>query len=641
MPDGSAPLDGAYLREALTHAHHPTLAIIYVHLTGDTRFIDDPAYQPEYELINGDPDGGIAEDAKKVLRDAVADAMEKYAETGKLPSPPDRATLQKMMDYVATDHIPDEYFDFLSLELPLDGEDKRMPGHGIDIPSDWAADHKMIIIGAGMSGLLAGIVFQSKGIPFEIIEKNPELGGTWYENTYPGCRVDSPNHIYSYSFEADHEWPNHFSTQGHLLKYFQKIADKYGLRKHIRFNTEVTGAEYHDDNQTWTVTIKSKDGKTESLTSRGVVSAVGQLNQPAYPEIKGRDTFSGPAFHSARWDHSVDLKGKKVGVIGTGASGIQLVPEIAKEVGELRVFQRTPGWLAPTENYHDALTSEKLHLLRQIPFYQMWYRFFLFLSMGDAPLLYLQIDPAWKDFDYAPNAEAADFRKQIEDYITEQAKGDKALAQAVTPDFQISGKRSLRDNGIWLETLRKDHVTLDTGNIREITPKGIITEDGEEHEFDVLIYGTGFKAQDFLFPMTVKGRGGQDLHEMWDGDGRAYKGVTVPGFPNLYLMYGPNTNIVVNASIIFFSESEAHYMTVLMKMMADAGVHAADIRKEVHDAYNEMIDAANAQMPWAYAKANTWYRNSKGRVAQNWPLRLIDFWNQSRDEEPDSYEMLK
>ena len=417
----------------------------------------------------------------------------------------------------------------------------------------------MIIIGAGMSGLLAGIVFQSKGIPFEIIEKNPELGGTWYENTYPGCRVDSPNHIYSYSFEADHEWPNHFSTQGHLLKYFQKIADKYGLRKHIRFNTEVTGAEYHDDNQTWTVTIKSKDGKTESLTSRGVVSAVGQLNQPAYPEIKGRDTFAGPAFHSARWDHSVDLKGKKVGVIGTGASGIQLVPEIAKEVGELRVFQRTPGWLAPTENYHDALTSEKLHLLRQIPFYQMWYRFFLFLSMGDAPLLYLQIDPAWKDFDYAPNAEAADFRKQIEDYITEQAKGDKALAEAVTPDFQISGKRSLRDNGIWLETLRKDHVTLDTGNIREITPKGIITEDGEEHEFDVLIYGTGFKAQDFLFPMTVKGRGGQDLHEMWDGDGRAYKGVTVPGFPNLYLMYGPNTNIVVNASIIFFSESEAHY----------------------------------------------------------------------------------
>ena len=211
----------------------------------------------------------------------------------------------------------------------------------------------------------------------------------------------------------------------------------------------------------------------------------------------------------------------------------------------------------------------------------------------------------------------------------------------MTPNFQISGKRSLRDNGIWLGTLRQEHVTLETTNIREITATGITTNDGVHHEFDVLIYGTGFKAQDFLTPMTVKGMGGKDLHEMWDGDARAYKGVTVPDFPNLYLMYGPNTNIVVNASIIFFSESEAHYMTVLMKMMEEAGVHAANIRKETHDTYNQMIDAVNAEMPWGYAEANSWYRNKKGRVAQNWPLRLIDFWNQSRQEDPASYDWLK
>lgn len=641
MADGMPAFDENQLRAALHHAHHPTLAIVYVHLTGDTRFITDDRFKPVYEPINGDPNGKISEDAKAELRDAVVAAMVAYQKSGTLPPPPDRMTLKRMMDYVATDEIPDEYHNFLTQELPMDGVDKRMPGHGISIDKSWAKQHKMIIIGAGMSGLLAGIVFKSQGIPFEIIEKNPELGGTWYDNTYPGCRVDSPNHIYSYSFEADHDWPHHFSTQEHLLAYFKKVADKYGLREHIRFNTEVTRMSWSDAANIWTVTVRNSDGSEDQLTSRGVVSAVGQLNQPKYPDIKGAKTFSGPVFHSARWDHSVDLQGKRVGVIGTGASAFQFVPEIAKTVGSMRVFQRTAGWMAPTKEYHEALSQEKLHLMKTLPFYQMWYRFFLFIAMGDAPLMFLIKDPAWNDYDYAPNEAAAELRRLLETYIAEQASGDDDLRKALTPNFQISGKRSLRDNGIWAATLKQDNVQLDTTHIREITPKGIVTEDGVEHEFDVLIYGTGFKAQDFLFPMTVTGRHGANLHEMWNGDARAYKGVTVPGFPNLYLMYGPNTNIVVNASIIFFSESEAHYMVELMNHMAKNGVHAADVTREAHDAYNQFIDAANAEMPWGYADANSWYRNAKGRVAQNWPLRLIDFWNQSREVKPEAYELLK
>ncbi len=641
MADGLSALDMNYLRKALEHAHHPTLSIVYVHLTGDTRFLTDERFKPVYEPIDGDPNGQISEEAKAELREAVATAMEKYAGGAELPPPPDRSTLKMMMDYVATEPIPDEYTDFLTLELPMDGVDKRMPGHGVHIDQTWAQDHKMIIIGAGMSGILAGIVFKQQGIPFEIIEKNPDLGGTWYDNTYPGCRVDSPNHIYSYSFEADHDWPSHFSTQEHLLAYFQKVADKYGIREYVRFNTEVTSVTWSDEDLTWTVSTKDKDGKEEQLVSRGVVSAVGQLNQPKYPEIKGIDTFKGPAFHSARWDHSVDLKGKRVGVIGTGASAFQFVPEIADTVGSMTVFQRTAGWVAPTPEYHDALTSEKLHVLKTVPFYQMWYRFFLFMSMGDGPLLYLAKDPEWNDYDYAPNELAADLRRQIEEYIAEQAGGDEQLRAAMTPDFQISGKRSLRDNGIWASTLKQDNVSLNTTDIQEINETGIITKDGTHHEFDVLIYGTGFKAQDFLTPMKVTGRNGRDLHEEWDGDARAYKGVTVKGYPNLYLMYGPNTNIVVNASIIFFSESEAHYMVELMKHMETNGVHAADVTPEAFDAYNQFIDAANAEMPWGYAQTNTWYRNEKGRVAQNWPLRLIDFWNQSREVKPDAYELLK
>jgi 4-hydroxyacetophenone monooxygenase len=640
MADGATPADKGYLRKALQHAHHPTLSLVYLHLTGDDRFLKAP-YQPAYEPLGGDPDGGLSEAAKEELREAVIKAAEAYSISGTLAEAPDKTTLQAMMNYTATDTIPEEYFSFLSQELPVKGEDRRMPGYGIDLSRDWSAEHKMIIVGAGMSGLLAGIVFKSRGIPFEIIEKNPDLGGTWFENTYPGCRVDSPNHIYSYSFEADHDWPHHFSTQQHIYDYFNKMADKYGLRSFIRFNTEVKGMVYDESSQTWSVTIQSESGAEEVLISRGVVSAVGQLNQPSYPDIKGIDRFKGPAFHSARWDHSVDLTKKRVGVIGTGASAFQFVPEIAGKVGEMTVFQRTAGWFAPTPEYHEALTPEKLYLLQKLPFYQIWYRFFLFIAMGDAPLAFLQKDPDWKDYDYAPNEAGAGLRKQIEDYIREQAGEDTALANALTPDFQISGKRSLRDNGIWINALKQDNVTLDTKGIREITETGVISEDGVHHEFDVLIYGTGFKAQDFLYPMSVKGMGGKDLHEMWDGDGRAYKGVTVPDFPNLYLMYGPNTNIVVNASIIFFSESEAHYMVELMKFMEKSGTHALNVRKDAYDAYNQMIDAANAEMPWGYAKANSWYRNAKGRVAQNWPLRLIDFWNQSREVRPNAYDILK
>lgn len=640
MADGLGPIDIPYLQQALLHAHHPTLAIVYVHLTGDTRFIDDERFQPEYVPVLGDPNGSISEEAKAELREAFIQALVKYRKTGELPPAPDAALLKRMMDYCATDTIPDEYLDFVSLELPLDGEDKRMPGHGMQLDPDKSAQTKMVIIGAGMSGLLAGIVFKQHGIPFEIIEKNPELGGTWYENTYPGCRVDGPNHLYSYSFEADHAWPYHFSTQDLLLDYFKQVADKYDLRPHIRFNTEVKRAVFDEATKTWTVTVQPANGAEEQLASNGVVSAVGQLNRPNMPDIPGVGTFKGPSFHSAQWDHSVDLTGKCVGVIGTGASAFQFVPAIADQVGEMRVFQRTPGWLVPTPEYHEPVTSETQHLLDEVPFYQIWFRFFLFLTMADGPLEYLVKDPNFDRHDYAPNEAAAELREQIEAYIADQVPDDPALRDAVIPKFHISGKRSLRDNGVWIDALKRENVTLDTAGIAEITETGVRMTDGSQHEFDVLIYGTGFKASDFLFPMEVVGREGKNLHETWNGDARAYLGITVPDFPNFYIMYGPNTNIVVNASIIFFSECEANYILGLIKMMQDQGIQAADIKKGVFEQFNAEVDAANSQMPWGYSGANTWYRNKHGRIAQNWPFRLIDYWNNTRTPNPEDYEVV-
>lgn len=637
MADTHHSNDEARLRAALEDAHHPTLALVLVHLTGDTRFLA-PRYQPAYEPVLGDPNGGLSQEAKAEIRDAVYNAMLAYWKTGKLAPTPDKATLKKMMDYCATQPIPDEYIPFVTQELALDGRENLKPGKGIKLDPEAAAAFKVLIIGAGMSGIVCAIALQEAGVPFEIIEKNPEVGGTWYDNTYPGCRVDNPNHLYSYSFEADHEWPQHFSTQDVLLDYFKGVAKKYGLYDRIRFNTEVLGAEWHEGSATWTVHTRTKDGREETLSSNAVVSAVGQLNQPKLPDIEGRDSFKGPAFHSARWDHSVDLAGKKVGVIGTGCSAVQFIPEIAPKCTHLTVFQRTAGWLAPTPEYHEPISEGKHFLLAEIPFYQVWFRFFLFLTMADGPLAFLAKDPEYNRQDYAPNAEAAKLREAIEAYLRDQAGGDETLARAITPDFHISGKRSIRDNGIWTQTLKRENVTLETAPIDQITPAGIRMEDGRALDFDVLIYGTGFRASDFLVPMKIRGEGGRELHEEWGGDARAYLGLTLPGYPNFFIMYGPNTNIVVNGSIIFFSECEANYIVGAVKMLQDQKAKAMDVRKDVFDRFNAEVDAANAQMPWGYATANTWYRNAHGRVAQNWPFRLIDYWNRTRRPNPADYE---
>ncbi len=636
MADTHSGHDEARLRAALEQAHHPTLALVMVHLTGDTSFLS-PRYQPTYEPIAGDPNGGLSEEAKAELRDAVFNAMRAYWQSGRLAPRPDGQTLRRMMDYCATQPIPDEYLAFVTQELALDGRENLKPGRGFAIDPDAAAAFKVLIIGAGMSGLVMAIALQEAGVAFEIIEKNPEVGGTWYDNTYPGCRVDNPNHLYSYSFEADHAWPQHFSTQDVLLDYFKGIARKYGLYDRIRFNTEVIAAEWDEAGAGWTVRIRSNDGREETLTSRALVSAVGQLNQPKYPDIPGFGSFRGPAFHSARWDHSVDLEGKRIGVIGTGCSAVQFIPEIAPKAAHLTVFQRTAGWLAPTPDYHEPITDGKHFLLSEVPFYQVWFRFFLFIAMADGPLAYLVKDPAYDRHDYAPNAEAAKVREGIEQYIREQTAGFPELTAALTPNFHVSGKRSIRDNGIWAATLKRENVTLDTSPIAAINATGLRMEDGRQLDVDVLIYGTGFRASDFLVPMQIRGRGGRSLHEEWGGDARAYLGITLPGYPNFFMMYGPNTNIVVNGSIIFFSECEAHYIAGCIKMLIDHGAASLEVRRDVFARFNAEVDAANAEMPWGYATANTWYRNAHGRVAQNWPFRLIDYWNRTRRPEPSDF----
>jgi 4-hydroxyacetophenone monooxygenase len=630
-------IDEREIDDALKEAHIPSLMAALVHLTGDTSLLTDEN-KPVYDFF-GDGQGNIKPEVQEQVRAAVRRAYLEYARGKPIPPPPPHDTIRKVMDFVAGAQIPERYVPFLKEELGIAVEDTRVPRWDSPKLTDAAAKMKVVIVGAGLSGLLSGIRLNQAGVPFEIIEKNPDVGGTWFENAYPGCRVDNPNHMYSFSFEPNHHWPQHFSTQPVLLAYFRRMADKYELRKHIRFQTEVTEAAWDESVARWHVRIRDKDGREETLTANAVISAVGQLNQPRIPAFKGREKFKGPAFHTARWRHDVDLAGKRVAVIGTGATAFQVIPEIAPIVAHLDVYQRSAPWLGPTPDYHKDVGEGKKWLLEHIPYYDKWYRFWLFWTLTDGILDGVAIDPSWNDTSKSVSPANDMLRGMLIQAIEAQAPERPDLIQKVVPDYPFGSKRSVRDNGVYIAALARPNVDLITTGIREITENGIVTEDGVEHPADIIIYGTGFHASDFLRTYKIVGRDGVELHEKWKGDARAYLGMNIPGFPNFFCIYGPNTNIVVNGSIIFFSEASVRYIVNALKLLAETGAKSMEVRADIHDDFNRRVDEENKKMAWGLPDAKSWYKNQFGRVSQNWPWRLVDYWNATVAPNPDDFTL--
>lgn len=624
------------LDDALAVAHLPALLAALVHITGDASWLR-PAWRPQYQpLSRGETGLGPETDAE--IRAAARAAIAQFlAGDRKLPPSPEVATVRKMMDFVAGVDIPESYADFAMDELAIVGRSTKDPQFEQPKLKEAVRKLKVLVIGAGMSGLLTGIRLSQAGVPFEIVDKNPDVGGTWLVNTYPGCRVDNSNHMYSYSFEPNHAWPQFFSPQPELLKYFKGIADKYGLRQHIRFETLVEACVWDEAKDVWRVTLKDKDGRTEVVEANAVISAVGQLNRPRYPDIEGRDSFAGQSFHSAEWRHDVDLKGKRVAVIGTGASAFQFVPEIAPQVAKLTVFMRNPPWALPVPHYHEDVPEGFKWLLDNVPYYDKWYRFFLFWTTTEGFLPMVKSDPSWNGSPGAVSQANAELREMVGQYLAAQVADRPDLVDRVVPGYPIGGKRAVLDNGVWLGALKRSNVELVTDKVTAITPKGVVTADGVEHEVDVIIYGTGFQASNFLSFYKVKGRAGRDLHDSWGGDARAYLGMTVPGFPNFFLIYGPNTNIVVNGSIIFFSECAVRYILGCLRLLAETGAAAMEVKPGVHDAFNVKVDEANKGWAWGSPHVTSWYKNAFGRVSQNWPFGLIDYWRATLAPNPDDF----
>ena len=395
---------------------------------------------------------------------------------------------------------------------------------------------------------------------------------------------------------------------------------------------------WDEEAASWTVRARHADGAEETVEARAVISAVGQLNRPNVPRIDGQDAFAGPSFHSARWDHSVELTGKRVALIGAGASGFQIAPAIADDVAQLTVFQRTAQWMFPNPNYHEKVGPGVRWALRHLPFYGRWYRFLILWPGCDKGLDAARVDPDYPDQQRAVSEHNEATRQIFTDWILSQIGDDPELAAKVVPDYPATGKRTLQDNGSWLRTLTRDNVELVRTGIDHIEPHAVVTVDGTRYPADVLVYATGFLATRVLWPMEIVGRGGIDLRAMWGERPAAYLGITVPGFPNFFCMYGPGTNLAHGGSLIFHSECQMRYILQCIELLIDGDHRTMEPRQERYDDWHERSQRELAGLVWAQPSVkHSFFKNADGEIHVLSPWRLVDYWRWTKELDPQDY----
>ena len=414
--------------------------------------------------------------------------------------------------------------------------------------------------------------------------------------------------------------------------------DSHGIAEHVRFETEVIEAAWDEPSATWMVKVVDRDGDVSTVPARAVISAVGQLNRPYLPTIPGQDSFTGPAFHSAQWDHDVDLTGKRVAMIGAGASGFQIAPAIADEVAQLNVFQRTAQWMFPNPNYHAEVGPGVQWALRHLPFYGRWYRFLLFWPGCDKGLAAAKVDPDYPDQQRAVSEINDITRMMFTEWITSQIGDDPELQAKVIPDYPATGKRTLQDNGSWLRTLTRDNVELIRQPIARIEPDAVVTDDGLRRPVDVIVYATGFHANRVLWPMTITGRDGRVLTEQWGERPTAYLGIAVPGFPNFFCMYGPGTNLASGGSLIFHSECQMRYIAQCLDLLIAGDHRSMEPRAERLDDWVVRTQAEMRTMVWAQPSIkHSFYKNADGDIYTLSPWRLVDYWTWTRTPDPADF----
>ena len=466
-----------------------------------------------------------------------------------------------------------------------------------------------VVIGAGFSGICMGVKLKEAGLQFRIVEKAGNIGGTWRDNTYPGCACDTQSHHYSYSFAPNPDWSRLFPPQPEILEYLKGVARSHGLMPSIHFGEQVVGLEFDAAQSLWLVTTASRN----IYRARFVISSVGQLNHPAIPEIPGIESFAGDAFHSARWNHRCSLAGKMVAVIGSGASAIQLIPPVAEQAEKLLVFQRSPNWLIPKNDR--PYTEREKQRFRKFPLLEKLHRYGIYWSW----------ERTWPEF----RAGSRIARRRKAEASTDIASrvSDPKLADDLTPDYPLGCKRILLADNFY-PAMQRDNVTLITESIEEIDETGLRTADGIHHEVDVIIYATGFRSHDFLKDIDVQGPAGRNLRNQWNGRPAAYLGMCIPNFPNLFMTYGPNTNLGHN-SIIFMIECQARYIISAIERTMQQQATSITVTERAMSDFLARLDREMRGTAWL-GNCSSWYKNEAGEVINNWSTTTYKYWWRTR-----------
>lgn len=634
---GGAAAEYQEAEEALRFADPLALRGLLYQLTGDEslRAIE---LAPMPGMFAGEM-AGLANPADLALLHEKTLEMLRAHDAGELaPLPATRERLREAIALAVGEPISDADADFWIEELAVGEMPRGLSWDGESPDPDRLRDFHVVVIGAGLAGVNAAIQLKRAGIPFTVLEKNTGVGGTWFQNTYPGARVDVPSRVYSHTFAVDYPFTHLFAPQEENERYLNWCADEFAVRQNIVLETEVRSATWDEASSTWRIEATVADGSTQILQANAIISAVGFMDRPKIPEISGLADFAGQVFHTAQWNHDFELPGSRVAVIGTGASSCQLVPEIAETAGCVTVFQRHAPWVLAIPNNKAPLSPEMLWLDRNLPYYPNWFRLRAAWSVADhnfRPLLYR--DPNWSHpISISPGNHAV--LEHLTGYIQDQVGDDAELLAKTMPDYPPFAKRFVVDNG-WFDALKRDSVELVTEGIERVSAEGVVTTSGRLHPTDAIVLATGFHATDYLWPMDIVGRAGESIEKRWSKDGaRAYKGITVPGFPNFFMLYGPNTNAFANGPVVW-GELQTRYALEWIKLMLTRDVRSVDVTQAAYDDFNSRLDERLGDSVWLDDRQRSYYVNDFGRVATNGPWSTEEYWHLIRHPDTDAYEL--
>jgi 4-hydroxyacetophenone monooxygenase len=625
------------LERLFAQASPVVLALSAVHMSGSMDIIRNGP-KTSLPTYNGDIYGSLSEEEGAALRAEALEIAKAWRDAGH-PEPyrPSENELHEMLCFLLGFDLPREYLPMIREDMALDAVDARTFEWTRDVSEEAKQRHPVAIIGAGMSGMLIGLRLKQAGIPFTIFERRDSVGGTWYENRYPGLRVDVPSHSYSFSFIQDHRWSHLYSFQPDLLDYFRKCRDRFGIGDHIRYGVTVTGADWNEDEKRWDVAVEHADGEGETFAARSLVSACGFFNKIHLPDFPGMDSFKGIQFHSGRWRDDVSLKGKRVAIIGNAATTLQMVPPVAEIASQLTVYQRSPSWTSVNPDYDRPIHDGEQWAIEHLPYFAGWMRAAVFNWTLDLPPHHMMVDPDWpQDGRSVSAANEAVRQRQTAQY--EQWLGDRPdLLEKLLPKYPPFVKRPTVSHGNFFEAMKRDNVELVTDSISRLTENGIVDESGTEREFDIIVYATGYKVQEYITPMKIHGCGGVEINEYWKDRPGGYLGVVVPHFPNFYMMYGPGTNLGYNGNLIFNSELQARYIAYCIRLAVESGEDALEVREEVYQEYIDRSAEKLKQFVWSSPFGTSYFRNSAGHVTTNSPWSMLEMWSWLKEPDPADF----